>query len=73
MVFDYYKLEVYFEDMLIETWAVAEYKEVDFEEEPLNYSKEIDYMSGSLIGPFEIVPLEVGLVVDMVVVPLEVG
>jgi hypothetical protein len=35
MVFDYYKLELYLEDMLVEVWVVVESKEVDLEEVPL--------------------------------------
>ena len=38
MEFDYYTLENYFEDMVVEYLVVVDYKEVDLEEEPLNYS-----------------------------------
>ena len=38
MEFDYYTLENYFEDMVVEYLVVVDYKEVDLEEEALNYS-----------------------------------
>jgi hypothetical protein len=38
MEFDYYTLENYFEDMVVEYLVVVDYKEVDLEGEPLNYS-----------------------------------
>ena len=38
MEFDYYTLENYFEDMVVEYLVVVDYKEVDLEVEALNYS-----------------------------------